>query len=234
MSEPQTALIIPFYNESRVLQTTIEACLQYAATFEGGLALVFVDDGSTDGSRAIAARYLPRITLLSYPENRGKGYAVRTGMLATREPVIATTDADLAYGLQPVARARQLLLSTGAQLVCGTRRGQGDAARYPLPRRAASAAFAGFVRLALGIPLSDTQCGLKCLRGDVGRSLFSRCTVDGFSYDLELLALAAKEGAAMAELPVTLLRHGTSTVSLLRDGPRMLAEALRIRAKLRK
>lgn len=229
------SLVIPFYNEEAVLRSTIERCLALRERSEGALELIFVNDGSGDSSPGVAAAFEPQIKLVSYPDNRGKGYAVRAGVAASTGDIVATTDADLAYGTDAILQAVAHLRNSGADLLCGSRRLAAEGySGYPGLRQLASGVFAAYVRLLLHIPVSDTQCGLKAFRGEVGRRLFSRCTVDRFAYDLELLGLAAQQGLLFTELPVAVQTHGDSKVSLLKDSVTMGLEVLRIRRRLRR
>ena len=234
-SIPSISLVVPFYNEQAVLAGTIERCLALREQCGEELELLFVNDGSGDSSPGIAASYVPRITLVSYPENRGKGYAVRAGVAASTGDIVVTTDADLAYGTDALLQAVARLREEKADLLCGSRRlDESGYSGYPGLRKLASGVFSGYVKLMLRIPVSDTQCGLKAFRGAVGRDLFAACTVDRFAYDLELLGLAAHRGLRFCEMPATVLTHGDSKVSILRDSISMALEVLRIRRRLRR
>ncbi|HWQ51366.1 MAG TPA: glycosyltransferase [Terriglobales bacterium] len=225
-------LVIPFYNEKAILPGTAAACLSLRERLPGPLELIFVDDGSTDGGGACLEGLAVR--LVSYPENRGKGYAIRQGVAASTGDAVVYTDCDLAYGLEAVRPAVNLLMTSGADVVCGSRRlaPEGYAA-YPPLRRAASAGFSLLVNAVLGLGVSDTQCGFKCLRGDVARGLFSRCVTDGFSFDLELLGRAKRAGMKIAEMPVRVLRHGESKVRIFQDSLKMAGEVFAISRILR-
>ena len=228
------SLVIPFYNEQAVLSATIERCIEWRRKQGDQIELVFVDDGSTDRSLLIAQSFGNSIKLVTYATNMGKGHAIRTGVLASNGELILTTDADLAYGTQPLCEVIRVLQSTDVDVVCGSRR-LSDAGfdGYPFFRQIASVCFTAYVRALLRIPVSDTQCGLKGVRGDIGRELFAFCTVNGFAYDLEFLGFAVQKGCTMVEIPVTLMQHGDSGVSLFRDAIRMAVETLRIRSRIK-
>ncbi|NLT58144.1 MAG: glycosyltransferase [Clostridiales bacterium] len=234
MQATSVSLVIPFYNEAALLQDTVERCLALQGRFDCPLELIFVDDGSRDRGPEIARRFAGRLRLVSYPDNRGKGHAVRRGVLASAGELVLITDADLAYGTEALLQAARHLEAAGADLLCGSRRLGGDGySDYPPLRRLASRVFARYVQGLLHIPVGDSQCGLKALRGEAARALFRDCVVNGFAYDLELLGLAQRRGYRLCEMPVAVQRHGASSVSLLRDSLRMAAEVLRIRARLR-
>ena len=230
---PDATVLIPCYNEENILQQTLRRLFEAAQQFPFEMEIVVCDDGSTDQTAAIARA--EGVKTVSYAHNRGKGYALRAGAAVSAGEVLLLTDADLAYGVQPLADAYRVLTEGGYDLVCGSRRldEAGDEG-YPLSRKLASRGFALFQRITLGLPMSDTQCGLKALRGEVGRSLFADCSVDRFAFDLELLSLALYRGCTYAELPVRLETHRASSVRLLRDSLRMAAETLRIRRRLKK
>lgn len=221
------SLIIPFYNEKAILPGTAAACLALRERLPNPIEIIFVDDGSTDGGGALLEELA--VKLVSYPQNRGKGYAVRQGAAASTGDVLIYTDCDLAYGLEPVRAAAQLLITTGADFVCGSRRLSAEGyTAYPPLRKAASAGFSLLVRAVLGLGLSDTQCGFKCMKGEIGRSLFSCCVTDGFSFDLELLGRARREDMKIIEMPVEVLHHSTSKVRLFHDSVKMAGEVFGI------
>ena len=225
-------LVIPFYNEKAILPGTAAACLKLRERLPSPIEIIFVDDGSTDGGGAILEELA--VKCVRYPQNRGKGYAVRQGVAASTGDVLIYTDCDLAYGLAPIRAAAQLLATSGADIVCGSRRLSAEGyAAYPPLRKAASAGFSLLVRAVLGLGLTDTQCGFKCMRGEMGRSLFSRCVTDGFSFDLELLGRARRAGMKIIEMPVEVLHHSTSKVRLFHDSVKMAGEVFAISQMIR-
>ncbi len=221
-------LVIPFYNEGEALGRAVRQSLELRERLECPLEIIFVDDGSTDG----AAKGLDGldITLLTMPHNTGKGGAVRYGVLSSGGDLVIYTDCDLAYGLDIVPDAIAHLQRSKAALLCGSRRlSEEGYSAYPTLRRIASHGFSLFVRMALGLTASDTQCGFKCLKGDVARRLFANVKTDGYSFDLELLARARKSGDRLTEFPVSVINHGSSKVNLIRDTFKMIGEVLKIR-----
>jgi len=229
VTEPSLSVLIPCLNEAARLPETLQSLRQTFPEAE----LIVCDDGSEDDTAAVAAAH--GATVVGYRKNRGKGHALRTAAAVSTGEILLLSDADLAYGTGPLAEAALRLARGDSDLVLGSRRLMSHADdRYPPLRKLASRGFALFQRLTLGLPMSDTQCGLKCVRGEIGRDLFARCTVDGFAWDLEFLALALRQGCRWEEIPVSLLRHDASRVNLVRDALRMARETLRIRARLRR
>lgn len=228
------SLVIPAYNERDIIESTVKTTLARLEAMSLDCELVVVDDGSTDGTpdllRAIADT---RLRLVEYAPNRGKGAAVRAGMLAAAGDYIFCTDADLAYGLENIPSMLARLENTGCDLVIGSRRLNGQGYKdYPLLRLITSKGFALIVRVLSGLPY-DTQCGIKGYRREAAQALFSRCATDGFAFDFEVLLRAQKAGMAVEQEAVTIVNHRDSKVNLLRDSARMFRDLLRIRARVR-
>ncbi len=177
----------------------------------------------------------PRLRVEAFERNRGKGAAVRHGVLCARGARIAFLDADLAYGLEPLD-ALLGALDAGADLAVGARDLLPDENRagYRPVRRLATAAFNGLVSAVLGLTARDTQCGLKAFRRAAARGLFSAVQTERFGFDVEVLFLAERWGLETARVPVRMRAHAESSVDLLSDSANMLADLLRIRARARR
>ena len=165
--------------------------------------------------------------MLCCRHNRGKGFAVRTGMLAAAGERLVFTDADGAYGPGELERAVQALAA--APVAIGTRGPDSD---VPLARQVASRAFNHALHLLSDLPFADTQCGLKAFRRDAAHQLFGRARVNGFAFDVELLLLARQLGLPVAEVPVRARACWGSRVRVLADGRRMLGEVWSVRREL--
>jgi len=226
------SLIIPAFNESAVIENTVRASEKALASLGETWELLIVDDGSTDDTAA-RAKTPGDARVIRYAPNRGKGCAVRTGVLEARGDYIFFTDADLAYGLGVLKSAVSLFRETGCDIVAGSRRLDQEAYRaYPPLRKLASHAFSFMTRLLTGLHY-DTQCGFKGFTREAARAVFSRCSENGFAFDLEALLTAEKLGLRVRELPVRIVNHGGSTVRVFRDAPRMARDMLRIRRRVR-
>jgi len=215
MTEPDLSLVLPAYDCASFIGANVS---RVVATFEerGVRAeVIVVDDGSTDGT-ADAVPVVPGVRVLRLP-HRGKGGALRAGMTAARGEVRAFTDADLPYGLEPVLAGAALTREGKVHAVIGDRTLPGSSYRSGALRRAlsglASLAFRG---LAAG-GTYDTQCGLKCFRGDVAAEVFGLARVDGFAIDIEVLFLLRRYGLTVERLPVRLESAGKTSVHVLRD-----------------
>ncbi len=232
------SLIIPMYNESLIAEEAVKTFSAYmASTFEDW-ELIFVDDGSADNcAEPVKAAHEKdaRIRLVTYGENRGKGYAVRQGVLAAEGDHIIFTDCDNAYGTDAVTRLAETLTETGADIVVGSRNLSKDGYEgYTWVRKLASKTYLKFIGLMAGFKLSDSQCGIKGFRRDVAKKIFRNCEVDRFAFDLEVIMIATKIGCKIAEMPVKIINHRESTVNLLQDATRMIRDVRKMKKRIKK
>ena len=232
---PLVSVVIPAYNEATRLGDTLGAAVGYLSR---GVAaeLIVVDDGSTDDTAAVAERVLGASAavpwrVLRSDVNRGKGHAVRTGLLAARAPVGVFSDADLSTPIEELPKVVEPIARGHYEVVFGSRALDRTliGARQPLYRDRAGRLFNVALRRATGIPYKDTQCGFKAFRLSVCRPILEAAAVDRFGFDLEWLFVAHRAGLRLKEVPVRWNHHDGSKVNLLRDGPRMLADILKVR-----
>ena len=231
------SVCIPMYNENRVIADTAKTLSDYMSAHFEDYEILFCSDGSTDGcDKTVEALALPCVRVVGYAQNRGKGYAVRTAMLAATGDIRMFTDADLAYGtdvIQAVAQAFEA--HPEAQLVIGSRNLQKDGYEgYTRLRRVASKAYIRVLCIAGGFKLSDSQCGCKAFRGEAAEKIFSRCEIDGFAFDFEAILWAVKYGMPIHEIPVRVINHGPSKVHVVRDTFRMLRDLRRMRKRIQR
>jgi dolichyl-phosphate beta-glucosyltransferase len=222
------SVVFPCYNEAERLPATLQAYLAHLPRAAGEVEVLVVDDGSTDGTLVVAAAVAagdPRLRLIRTGPNRGKGFAVRTGMLAAQGDRVVFTDADGAYAPGEADRVAGALADTPVAI--GTRDPHENS--DGVARRVASQACSLAVQGLLGLPFRDTQCGLKGFRRDAAQAVFSRARLDGFAFDVEALVLARRLGLAVAEVPVRAQRRAGSKVRMLADGQRMLAQVWAVR-----
>lgn len=226
----KVSLVIPAYNEAGIIASTLEKALVFLGTRYDEYELILSDDGSTDATRAIAEKmHDEHLRLVGHMPNHGKGSAVREGILSAEGDVIVCTDADLAYGLEPVPALVELTeagadLSIGSRLLCPD-----GYAEYPPLRRAASRTFHLITGRMAGFSY-DTQCGIKAYSRAAAREIFSRSTCDGFAFDFEVLMLAKKLGFKIAEYPVKIVNQRDSKVHVFRDSLHMLGDIRRIKS----
>lgn len=229
------SIVIPAYNEERRLPATLDSVLDYLrqATFSSAEVLV-VDDGSRDGTalvaRDFASRY-PEVRLLENPGNRGKGYAVRHGMLKAKGDWILFSDADLSA---PIAELDKLLAAArerGARVAIGSRALDRSLIKIhqSVFRENAGRIFNLCMRLVTGLPLWDTQCGFKLFEAGAAREIFRRQKLDGFSFDVEALFLARKLGFRTIEVPVRWSHTEGTKVSMFSDSLLMFVDLFQVR-----
>lgn len=231
---PLLSLIVPAYNESRRLGPSLGAISDFFRAAGFPYEILVIDDGSTDDTAAViaaAAAADPAVRPIGYAPNRGKGYAVRTGMLAARGDYLMFTDADLSI---PLAITDEFLTALRGEydLAIASRwhPASSNAVPPPLPRRVMGGAFRWCVRRLVVSDVRDTQCGCKAYRAEVARRLFSQSRIERFSFDAEVIFLAARAGYRIKEVPFALHYIPGSSVRPVRDSLLMVRDLLRIRA----
>jgi putative flippase GtrA len=232
------SLVLPAFREADRIAPTLERIRYELGPLVGDrreeLEVVVVDDGSDDGT-AEAAEAAGADRVVRLERNSGKGAAVRAGVRAAGGSTIAFTDADLAYGPAQVAELL-VLVEAGYDMVVGSRRHTDTRTLVRAGRlREAGGRLVNLATHALLLgQYRDTQCGLKAFRADVARDLFNASTLDGFAFDVELFHLAERWRLSLAEVPVEVEHSERSTVRVVRDGARLVADLTRIRQRSRR
>lgn len=230
------SLVIPAYNEERRLPSYLGECIAFFEARGEPYEIIVVDDGSHDRTceRVRELRTAPdQLRLIALRRNRGKGYAVRVGMLNARGAFRLFADAD---GATPIAELERLVAAfhTGADIAIGSR-AVPDPTVIVQARRYRVWAGRVFNRLVarFGVRgIADTQCGFKCFRGTVAEDLFKSLMSDGFAFDVELLLLARRRGYRLAEVAVNWTDQPGSKVRVLTHGPAMLWQVVKARVRL--
>lgn len=231
---PYLSLIIPAYNEAFRIRQTIQTAARYLEARDYTWELVIVDDGSVDGTLDAAKSCLgesSQIRLISYQPNRGKGYAVRQGVFAARGEYIAFSDADFSAPLEELSKLFDAI-DRGYEVAIGSRAVKESqlGAHQPLYRELGGKAL-NLVVQALAVPgVHDTQCGFKLFVGDVAREVFSKCFIDSWGFDIEVLFLARSMGCSIAEIGVKWDHGEGSKLHPFRDALRVIWDVLRMRA----
>lgn len=231
------SVVIPVYNEAGCLAAHVDALRPVLQELSPeGWEVVLVDDGSADGTGAEIARLAaadPRVRGLAHERNRGKGAAVRTGVLATRGDAVLFCDADMST---PPGTLREFLaaLRDGSQVVIGNRKSRAARIeRWQPPLRVwLGLGFTRLANLLTGLRVSDYTCGFKLFAGEAGRDVFRATQTPGWSFDVEVLARAARAGLAVREIPVTWRHVDDTRVRIARDVLRSFAELLSIWRRL--
>lgn len=242
--QPYLSLIIPAYNEGRRLGETLRVVTAYLHQQRYSWEVLVVDDGSSDGTRALADTYATAtggasLRVIANP-HRGKAYAVRSGVLAAGGKIVGFTDADLATPIETLA-ASIALFATGADMVIGSREGLGAMRRDEPPYRHLMGRIFNRLVQVVALPgIQDTQCGFKIMRGTVARILFTATRLYGedspaptgpavTGFDVELLYLARRRGYRIAEVPVDWQYIAESKVNPLRDTIRNVRDLVMVR-----
>jgi len=235
---PSVSVVIPAYNEASRLGRSLREMVSYLEAFQTA-ELLIVDDGSSDGTADVAEQFLTEHCrfdwrVLRVPVNRGKGNAVRTGLLAARAPVAVFSDADLSTPISELPKLVNLIYDGNCDLAFGSRAIDRRLieTRQPFYRDRAGRAFNMALRVATGLPFHDTQCGFKAFRMAVCRQILESATIDRFGFDIELLFVAHRAGLRLQEVPVRWHHEEGSKVRLSRDGPRMLADIVIVRRQM--
>jgi dolichyl-phosphate beta-glucosyltransferase len=232
---PHLSVVIPAYNEADRIGPTLRRVGDYLAGRREPSEIIVVDDGSTDRTPSVVEEVGGDIPVpfrsIVLPVNRGKGAAVRAGVLASRGDYVLFSDADLSTPIAEVEVLLDRLRADSADIVIGSRSVPGariTVAQGP-HRRLAGKFFNFLVRLATGLPFHDTQCGFKLFRGPVARELFARMREERFAFDVEIVHRAVRQGLRVAEVPVEWADSSGSRVHFLRDSCRMALSLWRIR-----
>ncbi|HEY9681638.1 MAG TPA: dolichyl-phosphate beta-glucosyltransferase [Oculatellaceae cyanobacterium] len=226
------SVVIPAFNEESRLPATLSSINDYLTDHYDSFEVLVVDDGSTDRTSQVVqshASVYPNVRLLSYGGNRGKGYAVRLGVIAAQGDFVLITDADRSSPIDEVANLLAVL-DEGADIAIGSRAkfACDKKVESSLSRRFAGICFNVLVRSLLVRGIFDTQCGFKLFKREQAHELFSVAQSDGFAFDVEILHVAKLRGYSVFEVPINWSHCDGSKVSLLVDSPKMLLDIFQI------
>lgn len=204
------SIIIPAYNEEKKISKDIEAVYKYFSDNSIDGELIIVNDGSKDETFKTASEYLkkyPSLRVLTYERNRGKGYAIKTGVLEAKGQYILIADSGICVPYHCTSIGIELLRN-GVDVAVGSRKIKDKQVtilvKQPLYRRLGSKVFKFLLQIFNIIPkgIEDTQCGFKLLKKDVGQKLFSKLITEKFMWDIEILRRANKSGYKIEPFPV--------------------------------
>lgn len=229
----EISVVVPAFNEEERLKTTLPHLWRSLRRRFANFEILVVDDGSTDGTVAVASGFTaayPEIRIIRYETNRGKGHAVRTGVLAAAGKVVLFSDADLSTPVREVAKLLRAI-EEGNDVAIGSRaRSESRIIAYqPAYRVLMGKTFNKIVRLLAVRGINDTQCGFKCFKREAAREIFSLCRIDGFSFDVEALWVARMQGLRIKEVGVLWRNDPRSKVHPVKHSLQMLRDLMLIR-----
>jgi glycosyltransferase involved in cell wall biosynthesis len=232
---PPFSVAIPCYNEAARIGGTVRETLDYLAAQSPDAELIVVNDGSTDSTAAIVRKALAgakvKTQLLENFPNRGKGAAVRSGLLAATKPIGLFFDADLSTPLSEIPKVIEPIARGDVDVAFGSRAVDRKliGVHQPWRREQAGRVFNFIVRIATRMPFWDTQCGFKAFRLDVCRPILEKAHTIGFAFDVELLFMAYRAGLRLREVPVRWNHAEGSKVRVIHDSFAMLREVIALR-----
>lgn len=226
------SIVMPAYNEEKRIKDPLRKIVGYLSSKGYDWEIILVDDGSIDRTSETAVKVVDdeRLRIIKNETNRGKGYSVRTGVLASKGDLILMTDADLST---PIEELEKMLpwLENGYDIVIGSRALQRSLIEVPQPwyRSVMGRVFNFLVQKITLKGFKDTQCGFKCFTKGAAAQIFALQRIDGFAFDVEVLLIAAKLGFKIKEVPVRWVNSPQSSVNIFTGSASMFYELLKIR-----
>jgi glycosyltransferase involved in cell wall biosynthesis len=231
-ARPMVSIVIPVFNEASRIGNSIQKIDEFRQKTSHSVEIIVVDDGSTDGTVEVIQSYQrSAIKVFRNPENHGKGYSVRQGVLSATGTYVLFTDADLSAPIEEMEKLLDIALREGVEIVIGSRAVNRNYIEKHQSsfRELGGILFNRMVRLLLGLKVHDTQCGFKLFHREKMRRIFEKQTTPGFGFDPEILFMAQRRQFRIREVPVRWSHSEGSKVHFLRDGIRMFSDLIRIR-----
>lgn len=237
MEVPYLSVVIPAYKEEQRIHKVLDSIVAYTKTHAETVEVIVVLDGTPDRTADAVAVYraqLPNLQIIDRKENRGKGYTVREGMLAAHGQYRLFADADNSTAFEQVdallAQMDSHDIAIASRYVSGGRQSE----KQPFARIIGSRVLNMIIRTLVVPGIADTQCGFKLFRANAAQEIFSRATVNDWSFDFEVLAIARVLGCTVAEVPVVWNDDPHSTLSPIKDGVAMIRAAWAVRNAIRR
>jgi len=223
------SIIIPAFNEELLIESTVEAISDFLEKNFDDSEIIIVNDGSTDNTKAVIENLIVKndgkinLKLVNNKRNRGKGYSIKQGMTHSTGEVRVFMDADLPFNPKVIKEIYKQIMN-GSDIVIGDRNNpQSELVNVHPVRKLAGFVYSIFVRLVVSGGITDTQCGLKGFSDEAARFIFSRTTIDGFGFDVEVLRIGQKKLFSISKLPVRMVNNRLdSRVHLIKDSLLML------------
>lgn len=228
---PKISVILPAYNEELVIADSIREVIQALADME--FEVIVVDDGSTDDTAEIAHQVEAVnacVQVVHYEPNRGKGYALKQGFAKSTGDLVAFLDADSDLHPRQIITLLDVMHEMRADVVIGSKRHRDSKLNYPIIRRVISWGYFTMARFLFGLPVHDTQTGIKLFRREVLDQILPGLQIEGFAFDLELLVAIHMYGYSIAEAPVviTFSREETRPLPIMRASLEVAVDTVRV------
>ena len=228
---PQISLILPAYNEARIIPVTIGEAVRYFDSRGLSYQVIVAADG-TDGTRETVRQMAatnPALLATGSDARRGKGLGIREAVAIATGAVVGYADADNKVPIEDFDKFRPLL-AAGVDMAIGSRRGEATIERaQPLYRRVGSVGFHWFMQSVVGLAgIEDTQCGFKFFQHAVAKELFRRQKIDGYMFDVEILAIARRLGYRIEQVPIRWRDDAVSRLDLVTGNLRNVRDIFRI------
>jgi dolichyl-phosphate beta-glucosyltransferase len=239
ISSGSISIIIAAFNEEKRIIPSLLKIKEYINKQNIPYEIIVVDDGSTDSTYAVVTdliKDIPHLKVIHYSPNKGKGHALRTGVLASKSEIILLSDADLSTPIEELSKLLPLIHNDKCDIAIGSRALALSeiVKKQPWWRQSMGKFFNKLVKVLVIEDFKDTQCGFKVFRGDIARSLFKEAQIDRFAYDVEILAIGKKKGCKIVEAPVRWINSPESKVNPVKDSLQMFGDLLRIRITIGK
>jgi len=225
------SIVIPAYNEEKRIGSALSKISEYMRLRKDDYEILVVDDGSKDNTKSVVFDHIKKdknIKYIANPGNKGKGYAVRNGMLNSSMDFVLFSDADLSTPIEELGSFLQYTDDFDV-IIASRNMKESNVVKQPIYRRLPGKIFPLFVNLLAVRGIKDTQCGFKLFSRDAAHKIFHLQHLHGFAFDVEVLFIARKLGLKIKEVPVTWRNDADSKVHVVRDSGRMLAELVKIR-----
>lgn len=238
---PDVSIVVPAFEEEDRLGSSLAKIASYLMESETSAEIIVVDDGSADKTAEIAESVLRNTPVIAskvirYEQNRGKGFAVRTGLQAAAAEIALFSDADLSTPIEEMPKLIDPILTGDFDVTFGSRALDRSliGTHQPWRREQGGKVMNLIIRTMSGLPFADTQCGFKAFRMSKFRPLLDVMTIDRFGFDVEFLYVAKYHGLRLKEIPVRWNNVEGSKVNVFRDTRRMFSELSQIRRNARK
>lgn len=224
------SVIIPAHNEEKRIEQTLKKIISYLKNHFDKYEIIVVDDFSRDNTNKIVSKYKKNnVRILRNQKNMGKGYSVKRGIENARYSLVLFSDSDLATPIEEIEKFIPHLKEYDVLIASRNLKGSNIKIRQPFDRIFLGRIFRFFINLMLLKGFSDTQCGFKLFKTKAAKKIFSLQTLNGFSFDVEILLIAKKLGYKIKEIPVVWINKEGSTVKPLKDSFKMFFDLIKIR-----